>query len=69
MDDTLLIEVTDGETAQVAYMQCVFEDLSAERRKHIDEHLRKYCRQDTWALVEVAHRLEGKSRPERPPEG
>jgi CRISPR/Cas system-associated exonuclease Cas4 (RecB family) len=64
-----LIEVTDGGAAQVVYLQCVFEDLPAERRKEIEEHLRKYCRQDTWAMVEVAHRLQGRARPQRPPEG
>ena len=64
-----LIEVIDGTAAQIVYMQCIFEDLSDARRREIDANLRRYCRQDTWAMVEVAYRLEGKERPRRPVEG
>jgi hypothetical protein len=64
-----LEEVQEGTGAQVAYMQAIFENPSIERLSKIDQGLRQYCRQDTWAMVEVAYFLAGKSRPIRPAEG
>jgi hypothetical protein len=62
-------EAQDGTGAQVAYMRAIFENLSPERLREIDLGLRLYCRQDTWAMVEVAYFLAGQPRPSRPPEG
>jgi hypothetical protein len=64
-----LEEVQEGTGAQVAYMQSVFERLDAVRLNQISNRLRKYCRQDTWAMVEIAVFLSGRPRPTRPLEG
>jgi len=63
-----LEEVQEGTGAQVAYMQAIFEQPTPERRRDIDQRLRVYCRQDTWAMVEIAHFLSGQPRPVRPRE-
>lgn len=63
-----LEEVQEGTGAQVAYMQAIFENPTPERLNEIDCRLRIYCRQDTWAMVEIAHFLAGQQRPVRPPE-
>jgi hypothetical protein len=63
-----LEEVQEGTGAQVAYMQAIFENPSPERISEIDRRLRVYCRQDTWAMVEIMHFLAGQPRPARPPE-
>lgn len=61
-----LEEVQEGTGAQVAYMQSVFENSSPERLQQIGGRLRAYCRQDTWAMVEIAYFLAGQPRPVRP---
>lgn len=63
-----LQEVQEGTGAQVAYMQAIFENPTQQRLNEIDRRLRVYCRQDTWAMVEIAHFLAGQPRPMRPPE-
>jgi len=66
-----LDEVQDGTAAQIAYVEAANPKTSPERKAEIDENLRMYCRQDTWAMVEIAYFLEsrGKRRPKRPSEG
>jgi len=59
-----LEDVQQGVGAQNAYLDIVLEqsmsdDEKAKRRKN----LFAYCRQDTWAMVEVAYFLEGRGRP------
>jgi hypothetical protein len=68
LDYKALEEVQEGTAAQVAFMRLIFDDLHALRRAELEQHLRTYCRQDTWAMVEVAHRLAHRSRPNRPSE-
>lgn len=63
-----LEEVQEGTGAQVAYLQAIFERLPSERLLELDQRLRRYCRQDTWAMVEIAHFLAGRARPVRPAE-
>jgi len=60
-------EVQEGTGAQVAYLHAVFDKNMTEIRKaDLDAKLRTYCRQDTWAMVEVAYFLSGAGHPVRP---
>ena len=62
-----LEEVQEGTGAQVAYLYAVFEPTTTgERKKDLENKLRTYCRQDTWAMVEVAYFLAKAGRPVRP---
>jgi hypothetical protein len=59
--------ITGGTAAQMAYLLCVFEtDTTDEARRLYRADLLKYCKQDTWAMVEVAHYLERRGRPAPP---
>ncbi len=67
LDYGALDEVTAGTSAQVAYLYAVLDPgTSVERKADLEAKLRKYCTQDTWAMVEVAHYLVGTGRPARP---
>lgn len=60
-------EVSEGTAAQVAYLYAAFDQgTSATRKVDLEAKLRKYCRQDTWAMVEIAYFLAGSGRPLRP---
>ncbi len=62
-----LEEVQEGTAAQVAYLYAVLDpDTTPERKADLEQKLRKYCRQDTWAMVEVAYFLAQFGRPTRP---
>lgn len=62
-----LDEVQEGTGAQVAYLYAVLDpNTTAQRKADLDAALRRYCRQDTWAMVEVAYFLAGAGRPIRP---
>jgi CRISPR/Cas system-associated exonuclease Cas4 (RecB family) len=62
-----LEEVQDGTGAQVAYLYAVLDPATTPARKaELEEKLRTYCRQDTWAMVEVAYFLAQVGRPVRP---
>ncbi len=62
-----LAEVNEGTAAQVAYLYAALDpSTSAGRKADLEAKLRKYCRQDTWAMVEVAYFLAGTGRPARP---
>lgn len=59
--------VQEGTGAQVAYLLATRDPhVSAADKKTIERNLRIYCRQDTWAMVEVAYHLIGVKRPIRP---
>jgi CRISPR/Cas system-associated exonuclease Cas4 (RecB family) len=61
-----LDEVKEGTGAQVAYLEAALDpETTHERKADLDKKLRIYCRQDTWAMVEVAYFLEKKTRPTR----
>ena len=63
-----LNEVQEGTGAQVAYLYAALDsETSTTRKADLDAKLRVYCRQDTWAMVEVAHFLAKVGRPSRPP--
>lgn len=67
LDYGQLDEVQEGTGAQVAYLYAAFDPNTSQARKaDLDAKLRKYCRQDTWAMVEVAHFLARAGRPVRP---
>jgi hypothetical protein len=62
-----LEEVQEGTAAQVAYLYATLEPSTTPSRKiDLDQKLRKYCRQDTWALVELSYFLANEGRPIRP---
>jgi len=62
-----LSEVQEGTGAQMAYLLAVLDPRTTPQRKaELDQRLRKYCRQDTWAMVEVAYFLARLERPRRP---
>ena len=62
-----LTEVTDGTEAQLAYIRAALDpSVSAEQKAETEANARKYCRQDTWAMVVVAYFLLQQPRPARP---
>lgn len=62
-----LDEVQEGTGAALAYIEAALNpDTSPERRNIIERNLFAYCKQDTWAMVEIAHFLAGTGRPTRP---
>lgn len=62
-----LEDVQEGEGAQVAYLYAAMDpNTTAERKAKMEMELRKYCRLDTWAMVEVAYFLARRGRPIKP---
>ncbi len=62
-----LDEVQEGVGAQVAYLHATLDpNTTADRKASLEAKLRKYCRLDTWAMVEVAYFLARSGRPVRP---
>lgn len=51
------LEVKDGTGAQEAYLEAIRPDTSDERRTFLSDGLKKYCAQDTWAMVAMARFL------------
>lgn len=61
-----LDEVTDGTAAQVAYLYAALHPQTMPARKiELCDRLLIYCKQDTWAMVEVAYFLQRLARPPR----
>jgi len=61
-----LDEVTDGTAAQVAYLYAALDpQTTLERKTELCARLLIYCKQDTWAMVEVAYFLLRLGRPIR----
>jgi hypothetical protein len=68
LDYTALEGVQEGTGAQVAYIDAALDPgIAPARKAAIDQQLRTYCRQDTWAMVEIAYFLAQAGRPPRPP--
>lgn len=62
-----LEEVQEGAAAQVAYLYATLDpNTTPERKAVLEAKLRVYCRQDTWAMVEIAYFLSRSGRPQRP---
>ena len=56
--------VQDGTGAQMAYLLSVFEPKTdVEKKLKLEQQLRTYCNQDTWAMVELGYFLANKGRP------
>jgi hypothetical protein len=51
------LAVQDGMAAQLAYMEAIHPETSAERRAEIDLELRAYCGRDTEAMINLMRRL------------
>jgi predicted RecB family nuclease len=59
--------VQEGTGAQVAYIDAALNpETPVTQKAAIEQQLRTYCRQDTWAMVEIAHFLAQTGRPLRP---
>jgi hypothetical protein len=66
LDYAALGEVSDGIAAQVAYLYAAFDaETTPQRKESLRESLLRYCKQDTWAMVEVAYHLQRRGRPPR----
>jgi Domain of unknown function(DUF2779) len=64
LDYGQLDEVTDGTAAQVAYLYAALDPTTTpERKSELRDRLLIYCKQDTWAMVEVAYFLQWQQRP------
>lgn len=69
LDYGQLDEVQEGTAAQVAYLYAALDpSTTLERKADLERKLRTYCRQDTWAMVELAYFLSGSGRPAWPTE-
>lgn len=51
------LEVRDGAMAQVAYVTMIDDNEPAEVRNRTRQALIDYCRQDTWAMVQILENL------------
>jgi len=70
LDYGQLDEVQEGAGAQIAYLYAALDpNTTAGRKAELEQRLRIYCRQDTWAMVEVAYFLAEVGNPIRPLEG
>jgi predicted RecB family nuclease len=64
LDYGALEEIQEGTGAQVAYIEAALDSTTpAGRKAEIEQRLRIYCRQDTWAMVRVAYFLAGQATP------
>ena len=64
LDYDNLDEVTGGTAAQVAYLYAAVDaQTTPERKAELRDRLLIYCKQDTWAMVEVAYFLQRQPRP------
>ena len=60
LDYENLVDVADGGQAQLAYLEAVDPDTSADRRALLDQALRRYCGRDTMAMVRLTQVLAGR---------
>jgi hypothetical protein len=54
LDHAELGEVQDGTAAQAAYLEAVSEGTGEERKRELEEGLRRYCGMDVRGMVELA---------------
>jgi hypothetical protein len=67
LDYVNLGEVTDGTAAQVAYLYAALDPhITSARKAELGNRFLAYCKQDTWAMVEVAYFLQRLRRPGSP---
>ena len=60
--DYSVLEVKDGGEAQAAYLEAISLQTTDGRRSILDEVLRTYCEQDTWAMILVARALTSRGK-------
>lgn len=58
--------IKDGGAATTAWKSMVFEDLSTDQKDLIAHDLLKYCKLDTWAMVEILNCLDKLSMTKTP---
>ncbi len=51
------LDIADGTSAQVAYLEAIAPDTAATRKDEIDTALRIYCGRDTEAMIVLARKL------------
>jgi hypothetical protein len=61
LDYAALEDIAQGAQAAEAYLEILHPDTSRERRDRLIAALREYCALDTWAMVRLAWRLEGRA--------
>jgi hypothetical protein len=65
LDYRELDSVADGTAAQVAYLYAAFDPgTTPQRREQYRQALLRYCKRDTWAMIEVAYHLQRLGRPD-----
>jgi hypothetical protein len=57
------LQVQNGGMAQDAWVEATASRIDPQRKWVLEEGLRAYCRQDTWAMVLVARHLAGETVP------
>lgn len=60
LDYSELDDVADGGQAQLAYLEAIHAETPVERRATLDTALRRYCGQDTIAMVRLLQALAGR---------
>ena len=59
MDYAKLEGIREGTAASEAFIEAIKPDVSAARKAELEEQLRRYCRFDTEAMVEIVRFLTG----------
>lgn len=57
-----LLEVTDGQLAQVTFQEMIAKETPADRKQLLRKQLLEYCAQDTLAMVELVNWLFNETR-------
>jgi len=52
------MDIGEGNTASLKYMEAAFEDITEEERQKIRNDLRIYCGQDTGGMIEILKNLQ-----------
>jgi hypothetical protein len=59
MDYAQLEGIKEGTAASDGFIEAIQAETSAERKAELDTQLRRYCRFDTEAMVEIVRFLTG----------
>ena len=52
------MDIGEGNTASLKYMEAAFEDITQEERQKIRNDLLSYCGQDTGGMIDILKKLE-----------
>jgi CRISPR/Cas system-associated exonuclease Cas4 (RecB family) len=58
------LEIKDGGSAQLAYLEATAGDCTPARFDEIDKSLKNYCERDTWAMIAIYRCLMGEEQSE-----